>query len=83
MALVEQMLQFMLPYGLSIAIVVSGAFMRNCTSIAEYLQYYYYIWSDLQQQSNPGRQYQEGNMLQTGMISSYEVQLVAAIFMCK
>jgi tetratricopeptide (TPR) repeat protein len=44
------------------------------TSIADYLQFYHTSWSDLQLQSNPERQYQQGNMLQTWMISYREIQ---------
>ncbi|CAG8885562.1 unnamed protein product [Penicillium egyptiacum] len=62
-------------YGLPLAIVVAGAFMRETgTSITEYLQYYQGSWSELQLQSNPGRQYEQGNMLQTWMISYLEIQ---------
>ncbi|KAJ5147913.1 hypothetical protein N7526_001265 [Penicillium atrosanguineum] len=61
--------------GLPLAIVVAGAFMRETgTSITEYLQFYQASWSDLQLQSNPERQYQQGNMLQTWMISYREIQ---------
>jgi hypothetical protein len=61
--------------GLPLAIVIAGAFMRETgTSINEYLQYYRKSWSDLQLQSNPERQYQRGNMLQTWMISYNEIQ---------
>lgn len=61
--------------GLPLAIVIAGAFMRETgTSITEYLQYYRESWSDLQLQSNPERQYQQGNMLQTWMISYHEIQ---------
>ncbi|KAF3012728.1 hypothetical protein E8E15_001973 [Penicillium rubens] len=62
-------------YGLPLAIVIAGAFMRETgTSITEYLQHYQESWSELQLQSNPGRQYQQGNMLQTWMISYLEIQ---------
>ncbi|KAF3012740.1 hypothetical protein E8E15_004199 [Penicillium rubens] len=62
-------------YGLPLAIVLAGAFMRETgTSITEYLQYYQESWSELQLQSNPGHQYQQGNMLQTWMISYLEIQ---------
>ncbi|KAH1419519.1 hypothetical protein KXX32_008710, partial [Aspergillus fumigatus] len=61
--------------GLPMAIVIAGAFMRETgTSITEYLQYYTTSWSDLQLHSNPERQYQQGNMLQTWMISYREIQ---------
>ncbi|KAF3398126.1 Nephrocystin-3 [Penicillium rolfsii] len=61
--------------GLPLAIAIAGAFMRETgTSIHEYLQYYQSSWSDLQVQSNPERQYQQGNMLQTWMISYREIQ---------
>ncbi|KAJ6003697.1 hypothetical protein N7522_006389 [Penicillium canescens] len=61
--------------GLPLAIVVAGAFMRETgTSITEYLEYYQKSWYELQLQSDPGRQYQQGNMLQTWMISYCEIQ---------
>ncbi|KAJ5661394.1 uncharacterized protein N7477_009010 [Penicillium maclennaniae] len=61
--------------GLPLAIVIAGAFMRETgTSATEYLQYYQESWSELQLQSNPERQYQQGNLLQTWMISYYEIQ---------
>ncbi|KAJ5240408.1 uncharacterized protein N7469_001999 [Penicillium citrinum] len=61
--------------GLPLALVIAGAFMRETgSSIAEYLQYYQESWSELQSQSYPGRQYQQGNILQTWMISYREVQ---------
>ncbi|KAJ5899929.1 hypothetical protein N7495_004673 [Penicillium taxi] len=61
--------------GLPLAIVIAAAFMRQTsTSIARYLEYYQQSWSDLQSNSNPGRQYLQGNMLQTWMISYHEIQ---------
>ncbi|KAK4911280.1 hypothetical protein LTR66_017373, partial [Elasticomyces elasticus] len=61
--------------GLPLAIVIAGAFMRETgTSITEYLQYYQKSWSELQLQSNPGRQYHQGNILQTWMISYLAIQ---------
>ncbi|CEJ62692.1 Putative TPR repeat protein [Penicillium brasilianum] len=61
--------------GLPLAIVIAGAFMRETgTSVTEYLQYYQNSWSELQLQSNPQRQYQQGNLLQTWMISYHEIQ---------
>ncbi|CAI7594296.1 unnamed protein product [Penicillium pancosmium] len=61
--------------GLPLAIVIAGAFIRETgTSITEYLQHYQVSWSDLQLQSNPERQYQQGNMLKTWMISYREIQ---------
>ncbi|CAG7983436.1 unnamed protein product, partial [Penicillium nalgiovense] len=61
--------------GLPLAIVVAGAFMRETgTNMTEYLQYYQESWSDLQFQSSPERQYEQGNMLQTWMISYREIQ---------
>jgi tetratricopeptide (TPR) repeat protein len=60
--------------GLPLAIAIAGAFMRSTgTSITEYLQYYSASWSELQLQSKPERQYQQGNMLQTWMISYREI----------
>ncbi|KAJ5313205.1 uncharacterized protein N7443_000089 [Penicillium atrosanguineum] len=61
--------------GLPLAIVLAGAFMRETgTSITEYLEYYRESWSELQLESSPGRQYQQGNMIQTWMISYLEIQ---------
>ncbi|KAJ5898084.1 hypothetical protein N7504_008372 [Penicillium tannophilum] len=61
--------------GLPLAIVIAAAFMRQTgTSITQYLEFYRDSWSDLQSQSSPGRQYQQGNMLQTWMISYREIQ---------
>ncbi|CAI7595833.1 unnamed protein product [Penicillium palitans] len=61
--------------GLPLAIVVAGAFMRETgSSITEYLEYYQKSWYELQLQSNPSRQYQQGNVLQTWMISYLEIQ---------
>ncbi|CAI7645854.1 unnamed protein product [Penicillium manginii] len=61
--------------GLPLAIIIAAAFMRQTgTSISEYLQYYEDSWSDLQSQSRTGLQYQQGNMLQTWMISYREIQ---------
>jgi hypothetical protein len=86
MALDEYMLQIMLTYvdilalanrlgGLPLAIVVAGSFMRETgTSITKYLEYYRKSWYELQLQSKPGRQYQQGNMLQTWMVSYLEIQ---------
>ncbi|GFF61695.1 hypothetical protein IFM51744_10766 [Aspergillus udagawae] len=44
------------------------------TSITEYLQHYEESWSELQQDSHPERQYQQGNMLETWMISYREIE---------
>ncbi|KAJ5886400.1 uncharacterized protein N7473_009074 [Penicillium subrubescens] len=61
--------------GLPLAIVIAGAFMRETgINTTEYLEYYQESWSDLQLQSSPIRQYQQGNMLQTWMISYYEIK---------
>ncbi|KAL2808184.1 hypothetical protein BJX63DRAFT_424818 [Aspergillus granulosus] len=61
--------------GLSLAIVLAGAFMRETgTSIKEYLQFYMNAWSDLQSHSEPIRHYQQGNILETWMITYQEVQ---------
>ncbi|KAB8202234.1 hypothetical protein BDV34DRAFT_157380 [Aspergillus parasiticus] len=61
--------------GLPLAVVIAGAFMRQTgTGISEYLQYYQESWSDLQQRSKAERQYQQGNMLQTWIISYREIQ---------
>ncbi|KAJ6081409.1 hypothetical protein N7499_006283 [Penicillium canescens] len=61
--------------GLPLATVIAGVFMRETgTSITEYLEYYRESWTELQLQSSPGRQYQQGNMLQTWMMSYLEIQ---------
>ncbi|KAJ5907909.1 hypothetical protein N7495_000591 [Penicillium taxi] len=61
--------------GLPLAIIIAGAFMRETgTSITQYLEYYRKSWSELQSQSSPGRQYQQGNILQTWMVSYLEIQ---------
>ncbi|KAJ5642527.1 hypothetical protein N7490_006527 [Penicillium lividum] len=61
--------------GLPLAIVIAAAFMRQTgTSITQYLEYYQQSWSDLQSQSSAERQYTQGNMLQTWMISYHEIQ---------
>ncbi|KAL2832185.1 hypothetical protein BDW59DRAFT_181471 [Aspergillus cavernicola] len=61
--------------GLPLAIVIAGAFMRETgTSIKEYLQFYKNTWSDLQSQSEPTRHYQQGNILETWMITYHEIQ---------
>ena len=62
--------------GLPLAIIIAAAFMRQTgTSPAQYLRYYKRSWSDLQSQSAPGRQYLQGNMLQTWMISYREIKM--------
>lgn len=59
--------------GFPLAIVIAGGFMRETgTSITEYLQFDQASWTDLQLQSNPERQYQQGNMLQTWKVSYSE-----------
>ncbi|KAJ5117581.1 hypothetical protein N7448_011213 [Penicillium atrosanguineum] len=61
--------------GLPLAIVIAGAFMRESgTNVTEYLHFYQESWSDLQLISNPERQYQQGNMIQTWWISYREIQ---------
>ncbi|KAL2817330.1 hypothetical protein BJX63DRAFT_385723 [Aspergillus granulosus] len=60
--------------GLSLAIVLAGAFMRETgTSIKEYLNLYKTAWSDLQSQAVPTRHYQQGNILETWIISYQEI----------
>ncbi|KAJ5588729.1 hypothetical protein N7537_011407 [Penicillium hordei] len=44
------------------------------TSINEYLEFYREAWSELQLQSRPDRQYQQGNVIQTWMISYLEIK---------
>ncbi|KAL6233927.1 hypothetical protein BDW75DRAFT_241569 [Aspergillus navahoensis] len=61
--------------GLSLAIVTAGAFMRQTgTNAKEYLELYRCSWSDLQSQSGPTRHYQQGNMVQTWMVTYQEIQ---------
>ncbi|KAJ5761735.1 uncharacterized protein N7511_005117 [Penicillium nucicola] len=61
--------------GLPLAIIIAAAFMRETgTSITQYLKHYRGSWSNLQALSSPGRQYQQGNMLETWQISFYEIQ---------
>jgi tetratricopeptide (TPR) repeat protein len=60
---------------LPLAIVIAGAYMRETgTSISEYLDYYQKSWRNLQSYSRPERQYQNGNMLQTWLISYNEIK---------
>ncbi|KAL4948761.1 hypothetical protein BDW69DRAFT_188955, partial [Aspergillus filifer] len=61
--------------GLSLAIVIAGGFMRQTgTNAKEYLELYSNSWSDLQSQSGPTRHYQQGNMVQTWMVTYQEIQ---------
>ncbi|KAL2811480.1 hypothetical protein BJX63DRAFT_433329 [Aspergillus granulosus] len=61
--------------GLSLAIVIAGAFMRQTgTNFKEYLELYQTSWVDLQSQSRPTRHYPQGNMVQTWMITYQEIQ---------
>ena len=61
--------------GLPLATIIAGTFMRETgTNATEYLRYYQESWFELQLQSNPGRHYQQGNILQTWMISYYEIK---------
>ncbi|KAL4737947.1 hypothetical protein BDV11DRAFT_216328 [Aspergillus similis] len=61
--------------GLSLAVVIAGAFMRQTgTTIKEYLELYQTSWFELQSQSAPHRHYQQGNMVQTWMITYKEIQ---------
>ncbi|KAE8553941.1 hypothetical protein EYB25_002479 [Talaromyces marneffei] len=61
--------------GLPLAITIAGAFMRETgTSIREYLQYYQKSWHALQLRARPTRHYQQGNLLQTWLISYNEIQ---------
>jgi hypothetical protein len=61
--------------GLALAIVLAGAYMRETsTSIKEYLHFYKSCWSDLQSVSEPIRQYWQGNILETWMITYQEIQ---------
>ncbi|KAL2829086.1 hypothetical protein BJY01DRAFT_240744 [Aspergillus pseudoustus] len=61
--------------GLALAIVLAGAYMRETsTSIKEYLHFYKSCWSDLQSESEPIRQYWQGNILETWTITYQEIQ---------
>ncbi|KAL4766770.1 hypothetical protein BDW60DRAFT_212623 [Aspergillus nidulans var. acristatus] len=61
--------------GLSLAIIIAGAFMRQTgTTFKEYLELYRTSWFDLQSQSAPTRQYRQGNIVQTWIITYKEVQ---------
>ncbi|EPS31628.1 hypothetical protein PDE_06583 [Penicillium oxalicum 114-2] len=61
--------------GLPLAIVLAGAFMRETgTSITEYLEHYETSWSALQLQLSPDHQYQQGNLLETWLISFREIE---------
>ncbi|KAL3436907.1 nucleoside phosphorylase domain-containing protein [Aspergillus tetrazonus] len=61
--------------GLSLAIVIAGAFMRQTgTTFKEYLELYRTSWFDLQSQSAPTRQYWQGNIIQTWIITYKEIQ---------
>ncbi|KAL3495490.1 hypothetical protein BJX62DRAFT_222676 [Aspergillus germanicus] len=61
--------------GLSLAIVIAGAFMRQTgTTVKEYLELYQTSWSGLQSQSTPTRHYEQGNMVQTWTITYEEIQ---------
>ncbi|KAL2812237.1 nucleoside phosphorylase domain-containing protein [Aspergillus cavernicola] len=61
--------------GLSLAVVIAGAFMRQTgTTVKEYLALYRTSWFELQSQSAPHRHYQQGNMVQTWMITYQEIQ---------
>jgi hypothetical protein len=61
--------------GLLLAIVIAGAFMRQTgTTVKEYLGLYRTSWFDLQSQSAPTRQYWQGNIIQTWIITYKEIQ---------
>ncbi|KAL4937305.1 hypothetical protein BDV06DRAFT_215976 [Aspergillus oleicola] len=61
--------------GLSLAIVLAGAFMRETgTSFKEYLQFYEDSWLALQSESKPTRHYHQGNILQTWIVTYQEIQ---------
>ncbi|KAL3489586.1 P-loop containing nucleoside triphosphate hydrolase protein [Aspergillus germanicus] len=61
--------------GLSLAIVLAGAFMRETsTGIRDYLQFYRSSWPALQSQAVPTRHYQQGNILETWMITYQEIR---------
>jgi tetratricopeptide (TPR) repeat protein len=61
--------------GLSLAIVIAGAFMRETgTNLKEYLELYQTSWFDLQSESRPTRHYQQGNMVQTWIVTYQELQ---------
>ncbi|KAL4922973.1 Pfs, NB-ARC and TPR domain protein [Aspergillus undulatus] len=61
--------------GLSLAVVIAGAYMRQTgTTVKEYLKLYRTSWFELQSRSAPTRHYQQGNMVQTWMITYKEIQ---------
>ncbi|KAL3485287.1 hypothetical protein BJX62DRAFT_229608 [Aspergillus germanicus] len=61
--------------GLSLAIVMAGAFMRQTgTNVMEYLELYRTSWSDLQSLSKSTRHYQQGNIVQTWLVTYQEIQ---------
>jgi hypothetical protein len=61
--------------GLSLAIVLAGAFMRQTgTSIKEYLQLYRADWSNLQSESETTRHYRQGNILHTWEITYHKIK---------
>ncbi|KAL4744045.1 P-loop containing nucleoside triphosphate hydrolase protein [Aspergillus similis] len=66
--------------GLSLAIIIAGAFMRQTgANITEYLELYRTSWFELQSQSRPTHHYQQGNIVQTWMITYQEIQKHDAI----
>ncbi|KAL4804186.1 hypothetical protein BDV18DRAFT_36312 [Aspergillus unguis] len=61
--------------GLPLAIVIAGDYMRKTgTTVKEYLELYRSSWFDLQSRSRPTRHYQQGNMVQTWMVTYQEIQ---------
>ncbi|RAK97337.1 Pfs, NB-ARC and TPR domain protein [Aspergillus ibericus CBS 121593] len=62
--------------GLPLAIVIAGAFIRETgSSVTEYLQFYNNSWYELQSASSVGHQYQQGNLMQTWMVSYRDIQM--------
>ncbi|KAL6235840.1 hypothetical protein BDW75DRAFT_208440 [Aspergillus navahoensis] len=60
--------------GLPLAITLAGAFIRETgMSFRKYLQYYRESWHTLQSQSSSDRHYEQGNILQTWLVSYQEI----------
>ncbi|KAL4996120.1 Pfs, NB-ARC and TPR domain protein [Aspergillus recurvatus] len=60
--------------GLPLAITLAGTFIRETgTSFGKYLQYYRESWRTLQSHSSSDRHYEQGNILQTWLVSYHEI----------
>ncbi|RHZ58905.1 hypothetical protein CDV55_105072 [Aspergillus turcosus] len=61
--------------GLPLATVIAGAFIRHTgVSLSHYLHHYEQSWHSIQSNSTPLRDYSNGNMLTTWMITFQEIQ---------